>query len=146
MALADKIVIMRKGKILQIGSPKEVYDHPINPFVASFLGEANFMRVKFEDGKTNLLGHVIKSDLNGNYIACLRPEALHLGTKGTRIKVINCRPFGPFFKYDVDFNGLQLSVRSTHDESSQEHITFEPSDVIYFKEPEEGLEKSLLSN
>jgi sulfate/thiosulfate transport system ATP-binding protein len=43
MAVADKIVVMNQGKIEQIGTPAEVYDHPANPFVMSFVGEVNVL-------------------------------------------------------------------------------------------------------
>ncbi len=145
MALADKIVIMRAGRIQQVGTPQEVYLHPATPFVASFLGEANFMRVNFEQGEAQLMGQNIKTKLHGPYIACIRPENIRLDHKGTKVRVTNCRPFGPFFKYDVDFNGMQLSVRTTHDQRDATYLSFDPEEVLYFKEPSEGLEKSLSS-
>ncbi|MEM0488588.1 MAG: ABC transporter ATP-binding protein [Candidatus Bathyarchaeia archaeon] len=43
MVLSDRMVIMNQGKIVQIGSPLEVYQYPVNPFVADFLGLANFI-------------------------------------------------------------------------------------------------------
>lgn len=43
MAVADLIVVMRAGRIEQIGSPQTVYDAPANPFVAGFLGAANLL-------------------------------------------------------------------------------------------------------
>ncbi|MFX1326889.1 MAG: ABC transporter ATP-binding protein [Promethearchaeota archaeon] len=43
MAIADKIIIMRAGKILQMGSPYELYENPNSIFVANFLGETNFL-------------------------------------------------------------------------------------------------------
>ncbi len=42
MILSDRIAVMNKGKIVQIGSPEDVYDHPANRFVASFIGDMNF--------------------------------------------------------------------------------------------------------
>lgn len=52
MTMADRIVIMRAGKIQQVGTPKEVYDYPENAFVASFIGSpaANFFDVRIHDG------------------------------------------------------------------------------------------------
>jgi len=146
MALADKIVIMRKGKILQVGPPKEVYDRPSGPFVASFLGEANFMRVTFDEGKTTLLGHAMKTNLKGPYIACIRPEYLRLDNKGAKVRITGERAYGPFFKYEVDFNGIPLNVRATHDKIDATHLDFDPDQVIFFSEPEEGLEKALAAN
>ncbi len=43
MAVADKIVVMNQGRIEQIGTPAEVYEHPINPFVMGFVGEVNVL-------------------------------------------------------------------------------------------------------
>ncbi len=41
LEVADKIVVMNQGQVQQIGSPREVYDRPANPFVFDFLGQAN---------------------------------------------------------------------------------------------------------
>jgi ABC-type Fe3+/spermidine/putrescine transport system ATPase subunit len=41
MTMADRIVVMDAGRIAQVGSPKEVYDRPLSPFVASFMGADN---------------------------------------------------------------------------------------------------------
>ena len=43
MAIADEIIVMRKGKILQRGKPQDLYYHPNSIFVANFFGETNFM-------------------------------------------------------------------------------------------------------
>ena len=48
MALSDRIIIMEKGIVSQIGTPEEIYYHPINKFVADFIGEANFLKGKVE--------------------------------------------------------------------------------------------------
>lgn len=53
MTMADRIVIMRSGYIMQIGTPKEVYNNPDNMFVAGFIGSPamNFLKVKYENGR-----------------------------------------------------------------------------------------------
>jgi putative spermidine/putrescine transport system ATP-binding protein len=43
ISLADRVVVMQAGKILQIGKPKEVFDHPVNLFVGDFMGFSNFI-------------------------------------------------------------------------------------------------------
>ncbi len=43
MTLSDRVVIMHQGRIQQIGTPKEIYAHPLNRFVAGFIGKANFL-------------------------------------------------------------------------------------------------------
>jgi len=58
MAIADKIIIMRSGKILQMGTPYELYENPNSIFVANFLGETNFLQgfvlKLLEDEKINI--------------------------------------------------------------------------------------------
>jgi len=44
MAIADKIIIMRAGRVLQMGTPYELYENPESIFVANFLGETNFLQ------------------------------------------------------------------------------------------------------
>ena len=52
MTMADRIVVMKKGVVQQVGSPKDIYDHPKNLFVAGFIGAPtmNFMRGKVSEG------------------------------------------------------------------------------------------------
>ncbi|YCI78314.1 sulfate/molybdate ABC transporter ATP-binding protein [Bacillus sp. R1-10] len=51
MDVADRVVIMNEGKIEQIGTPEEVYDHPENPFVYDFLGSVNLFKGNVHKGK-----------------------------------------------------------------------------------------------
>ena len=49
MAISDKIIIMNKGVVVQMGTPEEIYYHPVDEFVADFIGEANFLRGEYFD-------------------------------------------------------------------------------------------------
>lgn len=44
MTMADRIAVMDHGKVLQVGTPEEIYETPANQFVADFIGETNFVR------------------------------------------------------------------------------------------------------
>lgn len=81
MFMADKIAIMDKGRIVQIGKPIDLYFNPVNQFVASFLGEANVIsgKVSNKEIKT-LLGAFPANDFDeGDDVDILiRPEALLL--------------------------------------------------------------------
>jgi spermidine/putrescine ABC transporter ATP-binding subunit len=48
MTMSDRIAVMNEGKIIQVGPPDEIYDNPINYFVADFIGESNFIEGKIE--------------------------------------------------------------------------------------------------
>jgi ABC-type Fe3+/spermidine/putrescine transport system ATPase subunit len=54
MTMADRIVVMDAGRIAQVGSPKEVYDHPVSPFVASFMGADNMIHLDVRSGSDGL--------------------------------------------------------------------------------------------
>lgn len=62
MTMASRIVVMKAGRVQQVGSPIEIYNKPANLFVATFIGSPamNVMKATYEKGKINLLGgHVI---------------------------------------------------------------------------------------
>jgi sulfate/thiosulfate transport system ATP-binding protein len=52
LELADRVVIIHKGKVEQIGRPEEVYDQPATPFVASFIGSSNVLTGTVQEGRT----------------------------------------------------------------------------------------------
>ena len=90
LTMSDRIVVMNKGKFEQIGTAREIYEHPKTKFVADFIGESNIFEagvVENEDGIVKLVmenGHVqangkdfIKDEIV--YI-CIRPENVHIST------------------------------------------------------------------
>jgi len=50
LEVADRIVVMNKGRVEQDGTPEQVYDHPANPFVYEFLGTVNLFHARVKDG------------------------------------------------------------------------------------------------
>ena len=93
MALSDRIIIMRSGVVEQIGSPQEIYYHPINEFVADFIGEANFLKGRLEAlsdnrAQLNVSGDICHAapvpgmEVGRDYTIVLRPEAASLAEEG----------------------------------------------------------------
>ncbi len=86
LELADRIVVLNEGKIEQIGTPFDVYNHPANEFVATFLGAANVLLGRYRGGKV-MLGAMrldppdgIRPLEDGQPVkAIVRPEDLVLG-------------------------------------------------------------------
>lgn len=91
LVMSDRVGIMNAGKIEQIGSPRELYDQPINEFVASFLGESNLLRGRLLqiDGERGLfsiesLGQVLEGIVaegvhpGDEAVAMIRPETVEL--------------------------------------------------------------------
>ncbi|HEY3266746.1 MAG TPA: sulfate ABC transporter ATP-binding protein [Armatimonadota bacterium] len=54
MEVADRIVVMNKGRVEQVGTPEQVYERPANPFVYSFLGNVNLFHGRVHEGQANL--------------------------------------------------------------------------------------------
>jgi putative spermidine/putrescine transport system ATP-binding protein len=79
MALADRVVVMRKGGIAQIGSPRDIYFAPASRFVAEFVGAANIVEAKVADGMLTLPGgylRVANDTVAGPVVAMIRPESI----------------------------------------------------------------------
>lgn len=138
MTMADKIVVMKDGLIEQVGSPLELYDHPANMFVASFIGSPsmNFIKgkiaseqqsVKTEDGIFLPLKN--GTDIaNGNNITLgIRPEHLMLVTEGQGfpVTITNLEPTGSdtFIQGTIGQQKIEIQLH--------QRLTARPGDVIY---------------
>lgn len=75
MSIGDRLAVLRDGNVIQIGSPKEMFDHPATAFVADFLGEANFIQAEVVsvDGGLMILNSAIGALQAGHFPIDLRP-------------------------------------------------------------------------
>ncbi len=113
MALSDRVIIMNKGFISQVGSPKDIYYTPDNEFVADFIGEVNFLEgnvTEVRDGsmvvKTGEHTIVTENPFSfkeGDEVKLvLRPEAVHLKDTGDiKVKVVLSTFMGSYQLYHV---------------------------------------------
>ncbi len=83
LSLADQVAVLRGGRIVQSGSPQEIYDRPADPELARFVGSANLVEATLEGGSVRTaLGRLPLSDRtpaegrNGPAIALVRPEQI----------------------------------------------------------------------
>jgi len=83
LGLGDRVAVMNDGRILQVGRPEEAYGHPVDRFVAGFLGDASFLPV-----------------LDGVGVSVARPHDLLLTSGGTDI-VTGRRYLGAAWRYEV---------------------------------------------
>jgi putative spermidine/putrescine transport system ATP-binding protein len=87
MALADRLVVMRQGRIAQIGTPRDIWFNPADRFVAEFIGVTVSIPGKLEAGILHFAGTMIGwNGADGAVQVMLRPHALRLarGTEGIR--------------------------------------------------------------
>src|SRR5689334_18624092 len=59
LELADRLVVMSRGKIEQVGSPDAIYDQPLNPFVFGFIGESSSLPVEIDNGEVWVGGRAV---------------------------------------------------------------------------------------
>jgi putative spermidine/putrescine transport system ATP-binding protein len=73
LTMSDRIAVFNEGRIVQVGTPAEIYERPASPFVAGFVGTSN------------LIGGEIAKQLTGSEkMFSVRPEKIHLGNVNTR--------------------------------------------------------------
>ena len=110
MSISDSIVVMKDGVVQQIGKPQDVYDDPVNLFVAKFLGTPpiNVFRGTVKDGKLHIGGDAVldvPGAPDGDVFVGIRPEGFVLDEGGE----LCCHLGG------VEVMGRDISVLSTHD-------------------------------
>ncbi|QDJ29302.1 spermidine/putrescine ABC transporter ATP-binding protein [Leuconostoc gelidum subsp. gelidum] len=159
LAMSDWIFVMNDGVIQQNGSPEDIYDEPINHFVADFIGESNIL-----DGimKKDYLVHFTGKDFenvdagmrpNERVEIVLRPEDLDLTTieNGKLIVTIADQSFrGDYYEITaIDDDGNEWQVQATNKSKIDERVglTFDPEDIhiMRFNESENDFDARLES-
>lgn len=86
LTMSDRIGVMSSGKLLQVGAPRDIYDRPVNRFVADFIGETNFLTATVVDGGARLeTGDVLPvatGNHSGTVALAVRPEQIGLTAQG----------------------------------------------------------------
>lgn len=136
MTMADRIAVMNGGEVLQVGPPKEIYEHPADHFVADFIGETNFIygrllsmesgigRVRLDDN-TVLEAQLPEdtSGIAGEVTIPIRPERIGIAPVGVSIdfpvkvsivpgKVLDSHYIGTDTRYVVEIaHGIEVVAR-----------------------------------
>ncbi len=123
LSMSDMVVVMDKGKIQQIGTPEDIYNEPVNAFVADFIGESNIVdAIMIKDYLVSFQGVTFKCldkgfEPNEQTEAVVRPEDIEIckpGTKNALTGVITDVVFkGTFFETFVDVNGFIWLIQTT---------------------------------
>ena len=120
MLMADRIALMKDGRVLQEGAPIDLYRHPNSPFCASFLGETNRLEgfIKSGHAETALGVFATEGLAEGSPVEVhVRPEGLSLGTAETALTVpatvIDARGLGAFARVRLRLGdeGPEVTVR-----------------------------------
>ena len=159
LAMSDEIFVMSKGEVVQSGTPVDIYDEPINRFVADFIGESNIVDgVMKEDYLVEFVGKEFEcADAgmrpNEKVEIVIRPEDLSLTSieKGKLTVEVDTQLFRGVH-YEIicyDENGNEWMIHSTRkaEVGSKVGLYFEPQDihVMRFGESEEDFDARLES-
>jgi ABC-type sugar transport system ATPase subunit len=142
MALADRVAVMSKGKVLQCAPPRELYDRPSSREVCEFLGSTNLIDgVVGDGGQVNTdLGKLNCAIGNGslhNVSVAIRPEELQLSAAPTGLEnefaaeVVASTFLGELTVCDVKVNGKALRFKTTQSTA--------PAQRVYIRLPAEKL-------
>jgi sulfate transport system ATP-binding protein len=108
LEVANRVVVMDKGRIEQIGTPGEVYDHPATAFVHGFIGESIVLPVDISDGCVRLGGKALNIAANGAASGAsklfVRRHDMQIGPAGSGAldgAVQRVRSFGPIQRAEI---------------------------------------------
>ena len=142
LTLSDTVVVMNEGKIQQIGTPADIYNEPVNSFVADFIGESNiFNGTMIEDRKVSFIGHEFECvdegfGENNPVDVVIRPEDVYImaHTEGAQFTgvVRTCTFKGVHYEMFVDTDcGYELMIQdyNAFEVGSTVGLLIRPSDI-----------------
>ena len=147
LSMSDTIVVMSEGRIQQIGTPIDIYNEPVNAFVADFIGESNILDgVMLEDLKVRFSGHVFecvdKGFGRGEAVdVVVRPEDVDIvkESEGMLTGIVTGVTFmGVHYEVIVDIGGFKWMIQTTDFVDVDEHIGLyiEPDAIHIMKKSE----------
>ena len=157
LAVSDRIAVMKDGHIMQIGTPRDIYAKPQNPFVAGFIGVSNFLDCEVNAPAPGNAAVSIKGELDitvpvsraytGSGKISARPEQLFFSESGMPGTILFSTFLGDFIEYEVQLNdGQNLIVNEytkdtteIHSDGEQVHLSFDPMRISLYDKSEEVL-------
>ena len=147
LSMSDTIVVMSEGRIQQIGTPIDVYNEPVNAFVADFIGESNILDgIMLEDLKVRFSGHtfncVDKGFGRGEAVdVVVRPEDVDIVSeeKGMLRGIVTSVTFmGVHYEVIVDIGGFKWMIQTTDFVDVDERIglSIDPDAIHIMKKSE----------
>jgi len=156
LTMSDTIVVMNQGYIQQIGSPEDIYNEPVNAFVADFIGESNiFSATMIEDRLVEIFGvkfPCVDTGFGQNkpVDVVIRPEDIDLVApeKGRLTGHVTSLIFkGVHYEMEVEAAGHEWLVHSTDlsPVGSEVGISVDPFDIQIMNKPESEDEEAVMS-
>ncbi|MFI1995152.1 ABC transporter ATP-binding protein [Actinoplanes sp. NPDC020271] len=141
LSMADRLVVLRAGRVQQIGTPEEVHNRPANRHVADFLGFRNLLPGVFAGGSAKFnnvevpgtpVGTVAEGD---PVVVAIRPEDIVLGASGVEVTVEVAEYHGREIAAETrTADGRQLHLRTSERlaPGDKVHVSFPPDRLLVF--------------
>ena len=144
LSISDRVAVLDGGVIQQVGTPMDLYDSPVNRFIANFVGTINMVQGRVMRAgssatfESTALGSIAvpATAAAGDADIAIRPHALQLAAPGTELDptrawlegTVRSREFlGEFVRYVVALNGAELISDEPH---FADRVTFTPGDSV----------------
>ncbi|RJP79306.1 MAG: sulfate ABC transporter ATP-binding protein [Candidatus Zixiibacteriota bacterium] len=127
--ISDRIVVLNRGRVEQIGRPEEIYDRPRTKFVASFIGHANVIEALAQGGRVTAGPQALELPLaestarSGEAVVLVRPEDILLSRTpngGLQGQIVGVRYRGDVYELTLEMGGIPLRVVEEKDRFAQE--------------------------
>jgi sulfate/thiosulfate transport system ATP-binding protein len=112
LEVADRVAILRDGRIEQIGTPEEIYDNPASPFVYDFLGNVNLFSGRVREGtviigETEFAVEETAGETDTDAVAFVRPHDIRImrepnGQKTWPARILRCNAAGPMANLELE--------------------------------------------
>lgn len=147
LTMSDTVVVMNNGIIQQMGSPEDIYNEPINAFVADFIGESNiYSGIMKEDRVLELFGHTIECvdagfSKNEEIDVVIRPEDITLKSEeeGELVGVVTSSIFkGVHYETCIETYGEEWVIHNTknYEIGEKKSIHIDPFDIHIMRKDE----------
>ena len=144
LSIADRMAVLKAGKIQQVGSPQEIYQSPTSSFVAEFIGETNFIKATSENGLLETEVGPLKStrSITGSPLICsIRPESIlvHQSPATTNAFTGTCVEsiyLGELAQHQVKISEdlilrvIEVNPSQQEQVGKQMHLSVSPHDVV----------------
>ncbi|ADI84183.1 sulfate/molybdate ABC transporter ATP-binding protein [Geobacter sulfurreducens] len=128
LEVADRIVVMNRGRIEQVGTPAEVYDQPANPFVFDFLGSVNLFHCRAEQGQAR----AASPDLPMGYVRSHDIEVERSQTAdAVEAEVRHIQAVGPAVRVELLVRGTGKTVEAELSRTGAERLALSPGETVY---------------
>ncbi|OPY34131.1 MAG: Trehalose/maltose import ATP-binding protein MalK [Methanomassiliicoccales archaeon PtaU1.Bin124] len=161
MSVSDRIVLMRKGSVMEMGSPEQLYTKPQNMFTANFIGETNFFegwvkeradglsKIELRDGSEMSVANC-PFDKGTAIVVSVRPEFVFPFTSGLHAKITSITYMGTYWRISTEADSedeVELDVPvadgSLYKIGQEVYLMVNRKAAIVFPRPREGIAEAI---